>query len=61
MYEFHQNMEITYVNSPYVEKNPFLSVQTHKAALPTYDSARSLVPEIVWDDHEDAVACYNKA
>ena len=61
MYEFHQNMEITYVNSPYAEKNPFLSVKAHKSVLPAYDSARSLLPEIVWEGKNVTVACYNKA
>ena len=61
MYEFHQNMEITYVNSPYAEKNPFLSVKAHKSVLPAYDSARSLLPEIVWEGKNETVACYNKA
>lgn len=61
MYEFHQNMEITYVNSPYAQKNPFLNAEIRLASLPTYDRARSLLPEIVWNGHEDAIACYNKA
>ncbi len=54
-------MEITYVNSPYAEKNPFLSVKAHKSVLPAYDSARSLLPEIVWEGKNETVACYNKA
>ena len=61
MYEFRQNMEITYVNSPYAQKNPFLNAEIRLASLPTYDRARSLLPEIVWNGHEDAIACYNKA
>lgn len=61
MYEFYKDMEITYINSPYLTKNPFLNVEARQTELPTYKSVHSILPMIHWEDHEAEVACYNKA
>ena len=61
MYEFYKNMEITYVDSPYLTKNQFLNAEAHRVELPTYQSVSHLLPRIYWNGHEAEVACYNKA
>ena len=61
MYEFYKNMEITYVDSPYLTKNQFLNAEAHRVELPTYQNVSHLLPRIYWNGHEAEVACYNKA
>lgn len=36
MYEFYKNMEITYVDSSYLGKNPFLDAERRQVELPSY-------------------------
>ena len=61
LYEFYKDMEITYVDSPYLKKNPFLKAEAQQFDLPIYDDVYSLLPEIQWVGHESEVSCYNAA
>lgn len=61
MYEFYKNMEITYVDSSYLGKNPFLDAERRQVELPSYQNIHALLPTIHWKGHETEVACYNKA
>ncbi len=61
LYEFYKDMEITYVDSPYLKKNPFLKAEARQFDLPIYDDVYSLLPEIQWVGHESEVSCYNAA
>ena len=54
-------MEITYVDSSYLGKNPFLDAERRQVELPSYQNIHALLPTIHWKGHETEVACYNKA
>ncbi|MBQ4324919.1 MAG: glycoside hydrolase [Clostridia bacterium] len=58
---FLVNQSLSYVKSPYVEKNPFLTMQAEDTPLPTYEEAKGRLPRPIWEGHEDALACYDKA
>jgi len=51
----------TYVRNPLVARNAFLTSAPDAAATPTFDQAKSLLPEPFWDGHASAIACATKA
>ena len=50
----------TYVRNPLVAENSFISMTAETSRPPSFDAARSLLPQPVWDGHEPAIACYWK-
>jgi len=44
-----------------VDKNVFLTMPMEDAELPLYDNIKDRLPVPLWEGHEDAVNCYNKA
>lgn len=60
-FKFYQNCEWTYADSKYLEENSFIGREIDKSPLPTYDEAKDKLPRPIWDGHDDAIACYNKA
>jgi len=58
---FIPNNELTYIRSPYYEKNPFLTRLPQTDAPPTYEQSRRLLPKPFWKGHEDVIACHDKA
>lgn len=58
---FIPNNEITYIPSPYYDRNPFLTRKAEKGKLPTYEGSVRLLPKPFWRGHEDVIACHDKA
>lgn len=58
---YKMNNDLTYVHSPYVKKNPFLTMPVEDAPLPVYEEVKDKLPKPIWDGHEDAIDCYNYA
>ncbi len=58
---FIPNDALTYADEPYVQKNTFLTRKAEQAPLPTYDEVKDRLPCPVWEGHEDAISCYDKA
>ncbi len=58
---FKVNNSLTYIDDPYVARNVFIGKKLDTESLPTYKKSKSLLPEPVWEGHDDAIACYNKA
>jgi hypothetical protein len=50
-----------YVQSPFALENAYRTMRPDDAPLPTYKSAKSLLPEPIWDGHESAIRCHDKA
>lgn len=48
----------THLRNGFAAENPFRSLPPEEAPLPTFDEARSVLPEPFWDGHEGAIACY---
>ena len=59
MKHFLVNDSLFYAHNPYVEKNPYLTMEAEDAPLPVYNAVKDLLPIPFWDGHEDAIACYN--
>ena len=58
---FIPNNELTYIVSPYYDKNPFINRPVEAGILPVYEDSISLLPKPYWDGHEDTIACHDKA
>ncbi len=58
---FKPNDAYTYIPEPYVEKNVYLKREIEDKELPKYDEIKDRLPKPVWDGHESAIECYNKA
>ncbi|NLG27797.1 MAG: glycoside hydrolase [Chloroflexi bacterium] len=50
----------THIPNRHVAENVFLTMAAEQAPLPTYESARSLLPVPVWRGHQDTIDCYWK-
>lgn len=50
----------TYIDNPYATENTFIQMAPKTEPLPTYEQARALLPEPVWDGHPDALQLYNR-
>lgn len=61
MKHFQINDGIAYVPEPYVKKNTFIGQEPDEAPLPVYDEIRDRLPKPEWEDHPDAIACYDYA
>lgn len=55
------NNDMTYVDSPYVQRNVFIGMTPEDAPLPTYEENKHRLPQPIWDGHDDAIACYDYA
>ncbi len=51
----------TYVPSALAKENPFLAMEREERTLPTYETARAMLPSPYWAGGEDAILCYWKA
>jgi len=58
---YQPNETIGYVPESNVDKNCFINMQAENEKPPRYETAKDILPEIIWDGHPDAIACYNKA
>lgn len=58
---FLVNDDLFHAENPYVRQNTFIGQRPDAAPLPTYAAIRDRLPVPVWDGHEDAVRCYDKA
>ena len=58
---YQPNDDIAYEYQPLVEENVFLHKEKDRDPLPTYQEAKEVLPELIWDDFPAAVRCYNKA
>lgn len=61
MANFQINQDITYNKSPIVEANVFLNMPAENASLPKYEEISHLLPEPIWNGHDDVIACYDFA
>ncbi len=52
---------LTYIDDPYVKENLYIGKELDKEKLPTYKNSKDKLPQPVWEGHEDAIECYNKA
>ncbi len=57
---FLVNDSLTYTVSPYVAKNPFLTMEPENTPLPKYEEIKDLLPGPIWEGREDVLACYDK-
>ncbi|MBO7740107.1 MAG: glycoside hydrolase, partial [Clostridia bacterium] len=55
------NNDMSYFDSPYVQKNVYLKMPAEEAALPTYDEVKDKLPKPIWQGHDDAISCYDYA
>lgn len=58
---YQMNDDLAYEYEPLVAENPFLTKEKDQEPLPTYDQSKEILPELIWDEHEDVVSCYNRA
>lgn len=49
-----------YTDEPYVEKNEFKNQKPENAEVPVYNNIKDKLPQIIWDNHENAIKCYEK-
>lgn len=61
MFVYPINNEPYPLENPYVAENVFLTKSAENFDLPKYDEIKDRLPAPVWDGHDDAVACYNRA
>jgi glycogen debranching enzyme len=50
----------THIPNRFVAENVFLKLPTERTPLPTYESARALLPVPLWAGHQPALDCYWK-
>lgn len=56
------NEGITYgIPDRYATENVFLKTERENVPLPTWEESKDKMPRPVWDGHDDAIACYDKA
>ncbi len=60
-YMFKVNNCLTYIDDPYVKENSYIGKELDKEKLPTYKSSKDKLPKPIWEGHDDAINCYNKA
>lgn len=58
---FKPNDAMTYINEPYVARNTFIGRAVESKELPDYETAAGQLPAPIWDGHDSAINCYNKA
>lgn len=61
MANFRMNQGTTYNTSPLVAANVFLNMSAENTPLPKYEEIMHLLPEPIWEGHDDVIACYNFA
>ena len=62
MMSYGQNEELTVEDlSPLVMENSFIGAEPDLQALPQFIDIKDKLPQPVWEDHEDTIACYYKA
>ena len=59
--KFTQNGNLFYVIDPYAAKNKYPSKEPSDSPLPLYKDANELLPEPVWEGHDDTLRTYDKA
>ena len=55
------NNDMSYFDSPYVQRNVFLKMPAENAELPTYEAVKARLPKPIYPGHADVVACYDYA
>ncbi len=60
-HRYQMNDDMAYCYEPLVKENCFITKEKDTEPLPTYEGSKDELPELVWDDNPDGVACYNKA
>ena len=58
---YQMNDDLAYDFEPLVNENTFIDKEKDTQPLPTYEGARDILPALVWDGHDDTVACYDRA
>lgn len=58
---YQVNDDVTYDIQPLVAQNSFLTKEKDTAAVPSYEESRDILPALIWENHEETIACYNKA
>ena len=59
--KFTQNGNLFYVTDPYAANNKYPSKEPSDSPLPLYEDVKSLLPEPVWEGHDDTLRTYDKA
>lgn len=55
------NESLFYEDNPFVNRNLFLHRAADLTPLPVYEEIRGQLPRPIWEGHDDALACYDKA
>ena len=50
----------THIPNPHAAANPFRGASPRQEALPTYGTAKPILPQPLWANHNSAIACYWK-
>jgi glycogen debranching enzyme len=50
----------TYIDNPLVKENRFIGMKYTPKPLPTLAESKALLPELFWQGHDSAIACYHK-
>lgn len=58
---FTRDGNLFYVPDPHVQNNVFLSKAPDEGELPKYENVKNILPEPVWEGHEDALRTYDRA
>ena len=58
---YQLNDDLGYIYQHLVEENTFLTKEKDTEPLPTYEQAKELLPELIWENHSHTVDCYHKA
>ncbi|MBQ5592783.1 MAG: glycoside hydrolase [Clostridia bacterium] len=61
MISFKQNNEITYDDKDLMQENSFINAEVDKTPLPEFSKIKDLLPEPIWEGHNDYLDCYYKA
>ena len=61
MYLFQVNENFDYAEDEHVKKNTFIGQEPAAGALPKFAENKQKLPRPVWEGHESAIGCYDKA
>lgn len=58
---YTQDNEFTYIENDYVKLNKYKNALVKTVEIPEYKNIKHLLPEPVWEGHEDVIKCYYRA
>lgn len=58
---FNRNEEYTIHPNKFVGENKYINMKAEDKPLPTYEQEKGRLPRPVWEGHDDAIKCYDRA